>query len=275
MGAGCRGFKSLCPDQKNLRRANYEVRTELPAVSTASFAVRPSPFAPRPSHLAPRPSPFPVHPSHLGLRRGPVQSGCAGHDLASPTPQASMECGSSLPLSIHPEHRHDRDSPTGGQPPPKPGRTSDRDPSTESGSKLPQSKAASPRCRSSFNPDQRGIEPQRSRSSGGGMPRSSRVDSPVGIRSPKPAGPIPRGGRDGRSGLLSSRLPASVAPEKGPDSASPGSSAARPRVQSREERRQRPGRGAIRPCPPLAYRAEPCIAGRSRPFRDGSAVSHA
>ena len=75
--------------------------------------------------------------------------------------------------------------------------------------------------------------------------------------------------------FLSSRLPASVAPEKGPDSASPGSSAARPRVQSREERRQRPGRGAIRPCPPLAYRVEPCIAGRSRPFRDGSAVSHA
>ncbi len=98
----------------------------------------------RTSHLAPRPSHFPVHPSHLGLLPSPKRL-C--RTPASPTPQASMECGSSLPLSIHPEHPCR--SPTGGQPPPKPGRTSDRDPSTESGSKLPQSKAASPRCRSS------------------------------------------------------------------------------------------------------------------------------
>ncbi len=166
-------------------------------------------------------------------------------------------------------------SPTGGQPPPKPGRTSDRDPSTESGSKLPQSKAASPRCRSSSIQTSVGSSDSDLAPAGEGCPDLLEMTplSASGRRSLQDRSP--RGGRDGGSGLLSSRLPASVAPEKGPDSASPGSSAARPRVQSREERRQRPGRGAIRPCPPLAYRAEPCIAGRSRPFRDGSAVSHA
>ena len=44
--------KSLCPDQKNVRGANYEVRTEMPAASTAPFALRTSPFALFPLHFA-------------------------------------------------------------------------------------------------------------------------------------------------------------------------------------------------------------------------------
>ncbi len=174
------------------------------------------------------------------LRRG------GGLTWSPPTPQASMECGSSLPLSIHPEHpcrlppaanrrrspgappietppqkaaasyrspkRLCRDScisdaagvhgvrklasafdppgtpmpsPTGGQPPPKPGRTSDRDPSTESGSKLPQSKAAAPRWRDC---DAAGVY---------GVRKLASAFDPPGTSMPSPTGgqPPPKPGR--------------------------------------------------------------------------------
>ncbi len=111
-----------------------------------------------------------------------------------PTPQASLECGSLLPLSIR-RGRPSRHAQPARRPTPAEARASTQTEAsrTESGSKLPQSKAASPRRRSRSIPKRhRPVvlppTPQASLDCGSLLPLSIRRDHPS--RPARPGPPI-------------------------------------------------------------------------------------
>ncbi len=121
--AGVHGVRELAPAIDSPR--------EFQGARTAGWCSRRSPGA-RAIEASPRKAAA-SYRSPKRLRRGGVTA----------TPQASLECGSLLPLSIRPGIPGRLARP--GGPPPKSGSTRNRGLSSESGSKLPQSKAASPR----------------------------------------------------------------------------------------------------------------------------------
>ncbi len=89
MGAGCRGFKSLCPDQKPCEAPVSSCEPNSPWVRRVYFALRPTPYALPGGPIGPL---------------GPIASSqaaapCTGaiwacHHRSRLTPEASLDCGS-------------------------------------------------------------------------------------------------------------------------------------------------------------------------------------